>query len=184
MAESKDDSILASEKIIAPLDKLIKYIYALPLVIDPFPKVSLNLLIENLQDSKIKIRSVYFDNSLAVDVHSDAIYELVRNDMISRIRFEGDHGLFRGDFREEGKLDRYLVEFLSLLKATRIIVQTVDGLKDEDRKKVEELGGKVKDDLQIINSYLATLPLGKVEELARFPRVIRIWYDQPLHGYV
>jgi hypothetical protein len=104
--------------------------------------------------------------------------------MIGRIRFDGDHGLFGGDFREEGKLDRYLVEFLSLLKATRIIVQTVDGLKDEDRKKVEELGGKVKDDLQIINSYLATLSLGKVEELARFPRVIRIWYDQPLHGYV
>jgi hypothetical protein len=39
MAESKDDSIVVSEKIIAPLDKLIKYIYALPLVIEPFSKV-------------------------------------------------------------------------------------------------------------------------------------------------
>jgi hypothetical protein len=181
LAESKDDSILAS-KIIPPLDKLIKYIDTLPLVIEPFSKVSLNLLIESLQGSKINIRSMYFDNSLAVYVHSDAIYELARNDMIYRIRFDGDHMLFRGNFKEEGKIDKYLAEFLFLLKATPVIVQAVDGLKDEDRKRVEELGGKVKDDLRIINSYSATLPLGKVEELARFPRVIRIWYDQPLYG--
>jgi len=108
---------------------------------------------------------------------------LFENRNVKKIRFDGDYKLLRGNVSEEEKFDRYLIELLSFIEQTSIIVQTIDGLKEEDRVKVEELGGKVKNNLGIINSYSAILPLNRIEGLAEFSRVVHIWYDRPLFGF-
>lgn len=64
-----------------------------------------------------------------------------------------------------------------------VIVQTVDGLKDDDRRVVEALGGKVKDDLYIINAFSAEMTVGAIESLVLSPRVLKIFYDAPVKAF-
>ena len=61
-----------------------------------------------------------------------------------------------------------------------LIVQTVDGLRDEDRQVIAMLGGRVKDDLHIIDAFSAELPIDALSSLVLSPRVRRIYYDSPL----
>lgn len=63
-----------------------------------------------------------------------------------------------------------------------VIIQTVDGLKKEDRTTVEALGGKVKDDLYIINAFSADIPLTSVKLLVLNQRVKKIFYDQEVRA--
>lgn len=58
-----------------------------------------------------------------------------------------------------------------------VIVQTTDGLKEDDRRLVESLGGKVKDDLYIINAFSAELSPKSMEMLILSPRVVRLYLD-------
>ncbi|MCL5035879.1 MAG: hypothetical protein M1269_02065 [Chloroflexi bacterium] len=58
-----------------------------------------------------------------------------------------------------------------------LIIQTLDGLKDEDRQVVQSLGGKVKDDLYIINAFSADLPSKALSSLVLSPRITRVYYD-------
>lgn len=59
----------------------------------------------------------------------------------------------------------------------KVIIQTRDGLKDEDPKTVERLGGRIKDDLHIINAFSAEIPSGALKTLVLSPRVVKIYYD-------
>ena len=78
----------------------------------------------------------------------------------------------------EEKLDPILLDIVNQNPATiPIIIQTIDGLKDEDRKRVEELGGKVKDDLYIINAFSAEMSSDAVVSLIESPRITRVYYD-------
>lgn len=63
-----------------------------------------------------------------------------------------------------------------------VIVQTIDGLKPEDRRTVEGLGGKVKDDLYIIKAFSAELSIKAIEMMILSPRVTRIFIDEEVHA--
>jgi len=76
------------------------------------------------------------------------------------------------------KLDPLLMDIVNQNPATvPIIIQTVDGLKDAYRKKVDELGGKVKDDLYIINAFSADMSTDAVVELIKDSRIVKVYYD-------
>ncbi|MBM3462372.1 MAG: hypothetical protein FJX76_09745 [Armatimonadetes bacterium] len=64
-----------------------------------------------------------------------------------------------------------------------VIVQTVDGLKEDDRRIVEMLGGKVKDDLYIINAFSADLTVPAIQGLVMSPRVTKIYFDAPVKAF-
>lgn len=59
----------------------------------------------------------------------------------------------------------------------KVIIQTKDGLQDSDRRLVESVGGKVKDDLYIINAFSADIPVKGLKKLILSPRIVRIFND-------
>ncbi len=59
----------------------------------------------------------------------------------------------------------------------QVIIQTPDGLKDSDRSLIRSVGGKVKDDLYIINAYSAEIPPKGLRTLILSPRIVRIFND-------
>jgi len=63
-----------------------------------------------------------------------------------------------------------------------VIVQTIDGLKEEDRRTMGSLGGKIKDDLYIINAFSAEISAKSLEMLILSPRVTRIYHDAEVHA--
>lgn len=63
-----------------------------------------------------------------------------------------------------------------------VIVQTIDGLKEDDRRMVKSLGGTVKDDLYIIKAFSASLPPKAIEMMILSPRVERIFHDAEVHS--
>ncbi|MCD4784464.1 MAG: hypothetical protein K8T10_11640 [Candidatus Eremiobacteraeota bacterium] len=76
------------------------------------------------------------------------------------------------------KLDPLLMDIVNQNPATvPIIIQTIDGLKDADREKVDGLGGKVKDDLYIINAFSADMSTDAIVELIKESRIIKVYYD-------
>lgn len=76
------------------------------------------------------------------------------------------------------KLDPLLMDIVNQNPATvPIIIQTIDGLKEVDRKKVDELGGKVKDDLYIINAFSADMSTDAIVELIKESRILKVYYD-------
>ncbi|MEW6282792.1 MAG: hypothetical protein AB1758_29545 [Candidatus Eremiobacterota bacterium] len=83
------------------------------------------------------------------------------------------------------KLDPPLRELLEdpyAPEILQVIVQTVDGLKDEDRRTLTTLRGTVKDDLYIINAFSADIPRGALETLILAPRVVKVYHDAPVSG--
>lgn len=69
-------------------------------------------------------------------------------------------------------------EELSLL--IPVIIQTTDGLMPEDYNFIEAGGGKIKDDLKIINAFSADIRIDKVFQTASSERVSYITYDAKL----
>lgn len=63
-----------------------------------------------------------------------------------------------------------------------VIVQTTDGLKSEDKRTVEGLGGTIKDDLYIIKAFSADLTPKAIDMLILSPRVVRIFNDSAVHA--
>lgn len=63
------------------------------------------------------------------------------------------------------------------MKVVPVIIQTADGLTDQDRKTVASLGGTIKDDLYIISAYSAELPVEAVATLAAALRIRKIYFD-------
>lgn len=61
-----------------------------------------------------------------------------------------------------------------------VIVQTVDGLKDDDRQVIQALGGRIKDDLHIIHAFSADIAVPALSSLALSPRVTRVHLDAQL----
>ncbi|MCQ2736866.1 MAG: hypothetical protein MJ234_06665 [bacterium] len=59
----------------------------------------------------------------------------------------------------------------------QVIVQTPDGLKDSDRNLIKSVGGRVKDDLYIINAFSADIPSKGIRKLVLSPRIVRIFND-------
>ncbi len=82
------------------------------------------------------------------------------------------------------KLDAYLRNMLAQgsNEPINVIVQTVDGLKPEDRRTVEGLKGKIKDDLYIIKAFSAELTPKAIEMLMLSPRIVRIFHDSEIHA--
>ena len=83
------------------------------------------------------------------------------------------------------KLDPALRAILDqgTLERVPVIVQTVDGLKDDDRRMVESLGGRVKDDLYIINAYSAELSAKAIEMMILSDRVLKIFHDAEVRAH-
>lgn len=171
---------MGSKKIIGPLNEVAGYLYNTPLIVEPKPEIGLNLIISEIKNVGSKVKGIHFGNALGVELPLESLKELSKSRNLKKLRFDGDYKLLRGNVSEEEKFDRYLTELLSFIEQTPIIVRTIDGLKEEDKVKVEELTEKAKNDLDIINSFSAILPLRRIEELAEFSRVVHIWYDQPL----
>lgn len=83
------------------------------------------------------------------------------------------------------KLDdalRQLIQEPILPDSVSVIIQTVDGLKEDDKNMLKTLGGALKDDLYIINSFSADLPGRALETLILSPRVTRVWLDAQVTG--
>ena len=85
---------------------------------------------------------------------------------------------------QEQKLDPSLRALIRQQTSEKVpvIVQTVDGLKDDDRRVVQALGGRIKDDLYIINAFSADLSTKALEMLILSPRVTRIFHDAAVHA--
>lgn len=77
------------------------------------------------------------------------------------------------------KLDPELVSKLKddNLEPLKVIVQTEDGLTSADTSLIKTLGGKIKDDLYIINAFSADIPAEGLKKLILSPRVVRIFND-------
>ncbi|MCR5661206.1 MAG: hypothetical protein K6G50_03630 [bacterium] len=82
------------------------------------------------------------------------------------------------------KIDGSLREYMSgsSEELLPVIVQTKDGLKDADRKMVEGLHGKVKDDLYIINAFSADLSPKAINMMILSERITRIFLDAEVHS--
>lgn len=175
-----------SQKTNKSLDELIRYLHSCPIIVEPRNGVSLERIINEIKDIGGTMKGVYFGNTLRIELPLKSLRKLEKSKNIKKFRFDGDYNLLRGIVSEqESKLDNYLTELLSFIDSTPILVQTIDGLKEEDEVKIEELGGMIPDNLRILatsQDYVATLPLDKIKKLAEFSRVKRVWYDQPLHG--
>lgn len=63
----------------------------------------------------------------------------------------------------------------------QVIVQTKDGLKEEDERLVTSLGGRVKDNLYIINAFSADLTPKAIEMMILSDRIVRIFSDAEVH---
>lgn len=83
------------------------------------------------------------------------------------------------------KLDPALLEIIRSRSSEQVpvIVQTIDGLKDDDRRVVDTLGGRIKDDLYIINAFSADMTVAAITSLILSPRVVRIYYDAPVKAF-
>jgi hypothetical protein len=168
-----------SEKIIKPLDELIRYINKTPLIVELYADKTINTIISEIKKANGKIIRVFFRSNLDVEIPLAHVKNLAEVASIRRIKFNGDQKLFWTSISgESAKLDRYLTNLIFLSESVPIIVQTINGLKEEDRAKIDEIGGKIKDDPRTTNHYSATLPLGKIEALAEFHRVTSIGYEQ------
>jgi hypothetical protein len=168
-----------SEKIIKPLDELVEYINKTPLMIEPYNDIAVKHTMSEVKKINGKILGIFFRRNLLIEMPLAHIKSLAEVSSIRRIKFNGDHKLFWPNISAEGiKFDKYLIKLISLSESVPIIVQTINGLKEEDRAKMDELGGKIKDDPRATNPYSATLPLGKIEALAEFHRVTSIRYEQ------
>ena len=77
------------------------------------------------------------------------------------------------------KLDGDLIRKLKEdnFEPLKVIVQTEDGLTDADRSLMKTLGGKIKDDLYIINAYSADISAESLRKLILSPRIVRIFND-------
>lgn len=64
----------------------------------------------------------------------------------------------------------------------KVIVQTKDGLKEEDQRLVSGLGGKIIDNLWIINAYSAELTPKAIEMMILSDRIVRIFPDSEVHN--
>ncbi len=64
----------------------------------------------------------------------------------------------------------------------KVIVQTKDGLKEEDQRLVSSLGGKIIDNLWIINAYSAELTPKAIEMMILSDRIVRIFPDSEVHN--
>ncbi len=59
----------------------------------------------------------------------------------------------------------------------KVIIQTEDGLTDSDHSLIKSLGGKVKDDLYIINAFSADINPQGLKKLILSPRIVRVFED-------
>jgi hypothetical protein len=63
----------------------------------------------------------------------------------------------------------------------RVIIQTYDGCKEEeDKKLVKSLGGEYLFDLPIIDSFVAKLPKNSIKLLSLNKRVKKVYFDKPV----
>jgi len=58
-----------------------------------------------------------------------------------------------------------------------VIVQTTEGLQEKHKSRMQQLGGKIKQDLSLIKSFSAELTPQAIEELANDSDVVRISYE-------
>ncbi len=77
----------------------------------------------------------------------------------------------------KNKLDPLLQDIVMNSATVPVIVQTPDGLKDDDRSRVNKVGGKIKDDLYIINAFSADIPTEGILQLIQTSRVLKVYYD-------
>ncbi|MEN3015578.1 MAG: hypothetical protein ABDH21_05960 [bacterium] len=83
----------------------------------------------------------------------------------------------------EEKIDKDLVDQMNKEEnqLIRVIIQTYDGCKEEeDRKMVKSVGGEYLFDLPIIGGFAAKLPKTGIKLLALNKRVKKIFYDKPI----
>lgn len=81
------------------------------------------------------------------------------------------------------KLDPNLREILSEAippEKVNVIIQTIDGLKPEDKSMLSTLRGTFKDDLWLIKAFSAEIPTASLETLILSPRVKKVFLDGEL----
>ena len=67
-------------------------------------------------------------------------------------------------------------------KSVPVIVQTADGIQEEDQRIILTLGGKIKKDLYIINAFSIDISLNSLTSLVLNPRIQRIFFDAPVQA--
>jgi len=83
------------------------------------------------------------------------------------------------------KLDRDL--FLKIREdepgPLEVIIQTTDGLKDDDKRLLNTVGGKLKDNLYIINAFSADIPsCAALKKMILSPRIVKVYYDSQVRA--
>lgn len=79
----------------------------------------------------------------------------------------------------KAKMDGDLIKLLdeNPYEQLSVIVQTEDGLTDDDKSLVKRLGGTVKDNLYIINAFSADIPAEGLKKMILSPRVLKVFND-------
>jgi len=82
------------------------------------------------------------------------------------------------------KLDPILMDMMqkSPSQIISVIIQTVDGLQNEDKQLLASVGGKIKDNLYIINAFSADVSTTNLSSLVLSPRVVKIYYDAQIQA--
>lgn len=81
------------------------------------------------------------------------------------------------------KVDPEIIQKMQLgndYEMIKVIIQTEDGLTDVDTRLVTSLGGKIKDNLYVINAYSADVTPKVIRNLVLSPRVLKIFNDNPV----
>jgi hypothetical protein len=63
-----------------------------------------------------------------------------------------------------------------------VIIQTVDGLNEDDRALIKTLKGRIKDNLYIINAFSADISAKSLRKLILSPRVIKVYFDAKVNA--
>ena len=129
-------------------------------------------------DALKKIRLEPIEENALMGAVSDGI--LLEGQLQSRDMLLGSAGEGMGeDSLLKEKLDPRLYELVREESSdiVKVIIQTLDGLKDDDKKLLEKLGGKIRDNLYIINAFSAEIPLNAIKTLILSPRVKKLYYD-------
>lgn len=170
-----------SEKIMKPLDELVRYVDNIPLVIEPFPKTPVNIILSYIRKINGKINNIFYRNNIKVEIKLEYLNHIATNKIIKKIKFDGNQNLLKGlSPKKHNIIDMYLEEIIYLSGSTPIIIHTVDGLSEKYREYCSSLCDNIQECPRIKNAYTASIALGKIEALTELQGIAGIQYNKTL----
>jgi hypothetical protein len=170
-----------SEKIMKPLDELVRYIYHIPLIIEPFPRIPVNMILSEIRKINGKINSIFYRNNISTEIKLEYIDNIANNKNIKKIKFNGNLKMLKGlSFKKHYIIDIYLEEIIELSESTPIIIYTIDGLNEKHRGYLNSICKNCREYPRIKNAYSASISLKNIEELIELQGISGIQYNRNL----